>query len=82
MAKANRRFGLFTVAIVAGAATAALTVAALAYQPDLGGADIALSIGTPPPMATPSPDRRADRASTDQLTVFLQRWTSTADGGH
>ena len=72
MANANRRFGFFNFATFTAAAVAIVAVAALAYRPDLGPGTIALSIGTPTPMAEASRDHHRD-----QLAVFLQRWAST-----
>ena len=79
MANANRRFGFFTLATLMATA-AALAVAALAYQPDLGAGSIALSIGTATPISDSSLDRRADRMAANQLAVFLRDWTNTAGG--
>jgi hypothetical protein len=81
MAKANRRFGLFTFAIVTTATAAALAVAVLAYQPNLGTGSIALSIGTATPVPEAAIERHAaDRMAVNQLAVFLQHWTNTAGG--
>ena len=80
MANANRRFGLFTFVTLTTAAAAALTAAALAYQPDLGAGSIALSIGAATPISDSSLDRRADRMAANQLAVFLRDWTNTAGG--
>lgn len=75
MANANRRFGFLNFALFTAAAITILAVAALAYQPDLDAGSIALSVGTPPPMAEASRDRHGQVASS-QLAVFLHRWTS------
>lgn len=80
MANANRRFGLFALATFTTATAAALAVAALAYQPDLGAESIALSIGTATPISEASLERHADRMAANQLAVFLRDWTNTTGG--
>ena len=71
MATSDRHFRPVTCAIFAAAAAAALAVAALAHQPDLGAGSIALSIGTAPPMPEASRERHADQPAVNQLAVFL-----------
>ena len=80
MANANRRFGHFTFAIFASSAAIALAAAVLAYRPDLGAGNIALSIGTATPISEASFNRHGDQMAVDQMAVFLQRWTNTTAG--
>jgi cell division protein FtsW (lipid II flippase) len=74
--RTDRRFSNLT--IIAAATAVSVTVAVLAYQPNLGTASIDLIIGPAGSVPPSASWRQADRIAANPLAIFLERWTNTA----